>query len=334
LRQFVEEKSRRSIMKELHVVAGIIRNVRGEILMAQRPIGKAHAGLWEFPGGKVEKGESHLQALQREIKEELDLVVSTADLVGSYLYQDADLQLHLHAMEVLSWHGSPMGLEGQAKRWVAPARLHRLTMPAADRPIALELGLPRKYLITPEPPNALEGTKARRAWLESLERSVQGRDGCKLVLLRAKHTVLEKLHVIAALARDLCAHHGAEILLQDNLELAQSWRFGGVGLTSDALMKTSKRHVPVEMYLAASCHNAEELSHAQTIGCDFVTLAPVNETATHPNQAGMGWDQFFQLRSSAKSLPTFALGGLAENDLATARKHDAWGIAGISNFWR
>jgi 8-oxo-dGTP diphosphatase len=320
-------------MKDLHVVAAVIRNLRGEILMAQRPIGKAHAGLWEFPGGKIEPGETPLQALQREIKEELDLVICEAKSVGSYLHRNAELTLHLHAFEVQSWRGEPIGLEGQAKRWVAPARVHRLMMPMADRPIARDLGLPRSYLITPEPPEPLAGSALRRDWLEGLERSVQGQDGCKLVLFRAKHCALQKLNVIAALARDIAAHHGAEMLLQDNFELAQSWRFGGVSLTSNALNRANKRNLPNEMWLAASCHNAAELAQAEKIGCDFVTLAPVQATQSHPNQPELGWQPFAAFAQDAK-LPIFALGGLSLSDLSQAQSLGAWGIAGISGFWR
>jgi 8-oxo-dGTP diphosphatase len=332
--QFIEEKGGFKSVKEMHVVAGIIRNVREEILLAQRPLGKAHAGLWEFPGGKVEPGESHVQALQREIKEELDLHVTDAKSIGTYLNQNAESRLYLHVLDVVSWEGTPVGLEGQAKRWVAPARMHRLAMPAADRPVARDLGLPRHYLITPEPPDVLSPPQLRRAWLESLERSVQGKNGCKLVLFRAKHTALCKLNVIAALARDLCAHHGAEIVLQDDIELAQSWRFGGVSLTSGALLKTPRRTLAPEMWLTASCHNARELAHAQSIHCDFVTLAPVRKTKTHPDQPGMGWLQFLQLSQAVAELPTYALGGLAPSDLAIAQVNGAWGVAGISNFWQ
>jgi 8-oxo-dGTP diphosphatase len=301
--------------------------------MAQRPIGKAHAGLWEFPGGKIELGESPMQALQREIKEELDLTVCEANSIGTYLHRDAELTLHLHAFEVHSWRGQPLGLEGQAKRWVAAARVHRLMMPSADRPIARDLGLPREYLITPEPPDALAGSAQRRAWLEGLERSVKGAHGRKLVLFRAKHSALQKLNVIAALARDIAAHHGAEILLQDNLELAQSWRFGGVSLTSQALNRSSKRNLPIEMWLAASCHSTDELAHAEKIGCDFVTLAPVQVTQTHPNQAALGWEQFTAICQQVK-MPVFAMGGLRATDWPQAQSVGAWGIAGISGFWQ
>jgi 8-oxo-dGTP diphosphatase len=320
-------------MKDLHVVAAVIRNSRNEILMAQRPIGKAHAGLWEFPGGKIEPGESPMQALQREIREELDLKIHDAESIGTYLHRDAELTLHLHVFQARSWSGEPLGLEGQAKRWVAAARVHRLMMPSADRPVARDLGLPREYVITPEPPDPLAGSAQRRAWLQSLERTVQGTAACKLVLFRAKHQPLQKLNVIAALARDITAHHGAEILLQDNVELALSWRFGGVSLTSQALNRSSKRNLPVEMWLAASCHNAAELAHAAKIGCDFVTLAPVQSTQSHPHQEALGWEQFAGLCQQVK-MPVFALGGLCTSNLPHAQSAGAWGVAGISGFWR
>ncbi|NJR44074.1 thiamine-phosphate pyrophosphorylase [bacterium] len=93
------------------------------------------------------------------------------------------------------------------------------------------------------------------------------------------------------------------------------------------------RPLPAPYWLAAACHNAAELQRAMAIGCDFVTLAPVCATQTHPGIAGMGWTAFQQLTQIAAPLPIYALGGLAPSDLALAQAHGAFGVAGISAFW-
>ncbi len=319
-------------MKNLSVTAGLIVNTRGEYLLAQRPRGKAHEGLWEFPGGKIEVGEDAAAALARELKEELDLelLASAPHAVYTHVYAKEEISLTLTVLRVTAWRGEPIGLEGQAHRWVSPARIHRLQMPSADRPLALELGLPDTLLITPEPPAPGSGVSARRIWLGALERSlIQGR---KLVLLRVKQSPLIEQHAIAALARDLAKQHGAEIMLQDDAELCERWRFGGVSLTSRALLRLKKRQLPAELWLSASCHSLAELNLASALGCDFATLGPVLPTRSHPGAPSLGWERVTELLS-VQTLPVFALGGLTEDDLTAAKAAGAWGIAGISALW-
>ena len=319
-------------MKKIAVAAGLITNERGEYLFAQRPRGKAHEGLWEFPGGKIEAGENAAAALARELKEELDLdlMSSAPHAVYTHVYAQEELALTLTVLRVTEWRGVPLGLEGQAHRWVSPARMHRLQMPAADRPIALELGLPDTLLITPEPPPPSAGSGARRVWLHALEQSVLS--GHKLVLLRIKQSPLIEQHAIAALARDIAKQHGAEILLQDDAELCERWRFGGVSLTSKALVRRKKRQLPAELWLSASCHSPAELALASAIGCDFATLSPVLATPSHPGTPSLGWPRVAEYLST-QTLPVFALGGLQAADLGLAKAVGAWGIAGISAFW-
>ena len=319
-------------MKNLTVAAALIVNSRGEYLLAQRPRGKAHEGLWEFPGGKIEAGEDAAAALARELKEELDLelLASTPHAVYTHVYAKEKIALTLTVLRVSEWRGAPMGLEGQAHRWVCAARIHRLQMLSADRPIALELGLPNTLLITPEPPAPGSGISARRVWLNALERSLE--QGQKLVLLRVKQSPLIEHHAIAALARDMVRQHGAEIMLQDDAELCERWRFGGVSLTSKALNRSKKRTLPVEFWLSASCHSAAELSLASALGCDFATLSPVLPTQSHPGAPSLGWPRVAKI-ISAQTLPVFALGGLAASDLVAAKLAGAWGVAGISAFW-
>jgi 8-oxo-dGTP diphosphatase len=350
-------------MASVRVVAGVVENARGQLLLAQRPRGAHLAGLWEFPGGKIEPGEDAHTALARELHEELGIVVhASVPLAGAVPVQVNEVTLEFRRVTQFSdaalavaaasrseatpknqpLGASGVGLEGQALRWVAPLRVHRLCMPPADRPIAKLFGLAPQYVITPEPPVA--GGSTRRAWLNALENSVKtciavppaGGTATRgaLVLLRAKHTPLAQLHAIAALARDIVAHHGGEILLQDDLELCQRWRFGGVSLTRAALLRTHKRRVPPELWLAASCHNAAELAHAHVIGCDFATLAPVLATATHPGAPHLGWAHAADMIATTPALPVYALGGLAASAFAQARAAGAVGIAGISGFWQ
>jgi 8-oxo-dGTP diphosphatase len=118
-------------------VAAALVDQAGRVLVAQRPEGKSLAGLWEFPGGKVEDGETPEAALIRELDEELAISVETADLqpIGfvSHAYPAFHLLMLLYGCR--QWQGVPRGEQGQPLQWVAAADLARLAMPPADLPL-------------------------------------------------------------------------------------------------------------------------------------------------------------------------------------------------------
>ncbi len=124
-------------MKTVYVVAAALIDAEGKILLAQRPEGKAMAGLWEFPGGKIEAGEKPEQALVRELAEELSITVSESDLdpvtFASHTYEKFHLFMPLFS--VTKWRGTPLPNEGQKLAWVAPGDLHSYPAPAADIPL-------------------------------------------------------------------------------------------------------------------------------------------------------------------------------------------------------
>lgn len=324
-------------MKKIPVVAAWIENPRGEILLTQRPPGKAHAGCYEFPGGKIEAGESPEQALRRELQEELGITAERFSPLSriTHVYPELGIEIDLQLLRVERFSGQASGLENQALRWAWPAKAHRFPLAELDRKLAMRHALSQRYLITPEPP-AQNDLIARKAWLHQLEKSVAA--GNRLVLLRVKPHPLEAQRALAVLARDLVHHQGGEILLHDELELCQEWRFGGVVLSARKLAQLSKRAkvrpLPKELYVSASCHSLEEIRQAQALECDFVTLSPVRVTPTHPDQPSMGWDAFGQIASEVRELPIFALGGVTVSDLPHALRQGAFGVAGIRDFWQ
>lgn len=123
--------------KLLLVVAAALVDGDGRVLVSQRPEGRSLAGLWEFPGGKVEAGERPEDALVRELAEELGIVVSEACLApltfASHAYPDMHLLMPLYVCR--RWDGLPQSLEGQALRWVRAPALRELAMPPADAPL-------------------------------------------------------------------------------------------------------------------------------------------------------------------------------------------------------
>ena len=123
------------------VAACALVDVDGRVLIAQRPAGKPMAGLWEFPGGKVEDGETPEQSLIRELQEELGIIVNEACLApltfASHAYPDFNLLMPLYVCR--RWEGKVTASEGQKLAWVKPNRLREYEMPPADVPLISHL---------------------------------------------------------------------------------------------------------------------------------------------------------------------------------------------------
>jgi len=121
----------------LPVVAAALIDADGRVLVQRRPAGVAHAGLWEFPGGKVEPGETPEDALVRELAEELAIAVPCRCLLPAAFASAPAGDRHLLLLLFLcrKWTGVPRALAAAELRWLHPARLHALEMPPADRPL-------------------------------------------------------------------------------------------------------------------------------------------------------------------------------------------------------
>lgn len=326
-------------MKQIHVVAGVMRDARGRILLARRTAGRDLAGRWEFPGGKVEPGEAPEAALIRELREELGIEARVGAGLIRVPQQYPDKRLLLDVRQV-DFHGVPKGLDGQALAWVPPARLDSYPMPPADRPVVAALLQPDRYLVTPVADD-------ERAWLRALAQALER--GVRRVQLRAPGSDPARWATLAARAVGLCREAGAEVLVNGDAALAERLGAGlhlraaqlqqraGVAPGRDAAGEEHRGLGPLlqgqhPRPLAASCHDIDDLLRAQALGCDFVVLGPVLPTATHPGAPGIGWDAFAALREQV-SLPIYAIGGLGADDVAVARAHGAQGIAAIRGLW-
>jgi 8-oxo-dGTP diphosphatase len=310
-------------MKRVEVAAAVIERPDGAFLMASRPEGKVYAGWWEFPGGKVEPGESPRHALERELKEELGIEVLDAYpwLNRAFDYEHARVMLRF--FRVTAWRGEPHPHEGQGGlAWTHAARPEVAPILPANGPILRGLELPLRYAISA----ATELGAAE--FLRRLERALA--DGQRLVQLREKAMAPEPRADLAREVLARCRAHGATLLINDDLELAA--RLGvGAHLSAARLRALTAR--PDLPWVAASCHDAEELRRAAELGVDFVVLGPLAPTASHPGAVPLGWTNFADLIADSP-LPVFALGGLTHADLDTARRHGAHGIALKGAAWR
>ena len=316
--------------KQIHVVAGVIADARGRILLARRTAGRDLAGLWEFPGGKVDPGETPEEALVRELREELGIEARVGDPVIEVPQRYPHKRLRLDVRHVASWTGSVKGLDSQALAWVPPHKLASYAMPDADRPVVAALRQPEVYLVTPEPGDG-ERHDAR-AWRDGLRAALDA--GARRVQLRAPALAAAAPARWRALAEaavaDIRAVEG-EALVNDDVALAEALGIG-VHLSARRLRTLPARPLPPAQPVIASCHDLDELRLAQALGCDAAVLGPVRPTASHPGQPGISWETFASLREDV-ALPIYAIGGLQRDDLAIARRHGAQGIAAIRGLW-
>ncbi|MEO8460448.1 MAG: Nudix family hydrolase [Dokdonella sp.] len=309
----------------VHVVAGVVRDKDQRILLAQRRPGAHLAGMWEFPGGKLETGESREAGLKRELDEEIgiDVIAARPLIQVAFRYPEKNVLLDVH--EITEYRGTPGPREGQPLAWATLDELDEYPMPEADRPVIAALRLPETYAITP--PLVAARHKAVVAGIETTLVM-----GCRLIALRLPAWRIDAITTLVNRILPACRTLSARLLLHDDYELAVALGADGVHLSAARSRSLSRRPVPTSMILGVSCHGADELAHAASIGADFATLSPVLATRSHPQAIPLGWARFAELTHDAM-LPVFALGGLGRNDVDTARSAGGQGIAAISAFF-
>lgn len=304
------------------VAAGILTRADGQVLLGQRPRSKVYAGYWEFPGGKVEAGETTYDALVRELREELGIEVHGAYpwLTQTFTYPHATVRLRFY--RVTGWTGEARAKEHMALAWADPHRIDLAPMLPANSPILRALTLPSEYAISQVA--ALGEPEFLRRLDEALAR------GLKLLQLRERQLARSDL---VQLGREVVgrAHRaGARVLVSADEAVAATIGADGVHLTAAQLLHAG--HRPAGGLAAASCHNANELQRAARLGLDFAVLGAVLPTLSHPGQPAIGWPAFEALVDES-SLPVYAIGGLTLADLPAAWSHGAHGVAMIRGAW-
>jgi len=308
--------------KVVDVAAAVIERDDGSFLLAQRPHGKAYAGYWEFPGGKVEAGEPVAEALRRELQEELgiDLVQAYPWITRVYSYPHATVRLHFH--RVLKWLGEPHPHEEQRLAWQHCGASSVAPMLPANAPVLKALSLPIVYAIT-------------HAWETGVERALAQLDGALangLRLVQIREGKLERLEREAFAAQVTRRAHalGGIVLVNGDEHLARRIGADGLHLPAQALMAARQR--PQFEWCGASCHDAAELARAEELGVDFAVLGPVLEKPGRPDLPGIGLRRFGDL-ATGRPLPVFALGGMRLSDLDSARARGGHGVAMIRGAW-
>lgn len=312
----------------IHVAVGLLIRPDGFVLLGSRPHDKPWPGWWELPGGKIEANETPLQALKRELNEELGITVKEATPWVRYSHDYPKTHVHLNFFRVRKWEGEPQGLEGQQLAWVAPDKPGEgagQILPATEPPLRW-LQLPERYIVS-----AIGHLGKLPSFLERLKQA-HSKNPCLLQFREPNWTNTQALREAFLAVLKTCREHKIACLV--NSQHPESWwtEADGVHLRSHDAQRLAQQNqlLPNLRYVGASAHNLDEIETAKQLNTSFVVLGHVKETPSHPKQIPLGWSRFTELAQAAQR-PVFAIGGQSERTLLKAQQHGAHGIAGIRN---
>lgn len=283
---------------------------RGKILVGWREEQQHQGGKHEFPGGKVEQGETPEEACRREIYEEVGIGLKYWHQFD-YIYHEYDdiiVNLHLFHSYVPD---ELLNLIHQPWAWYTRDQLLHLNFPKANKNIIKRLYWP--YLIK----------------ISNTLSTVESNDA--LLYWRIEEFEPQYIEQLTALDEGQRSNLIINVDIWRQLSPELQKQIKAVHLKQSQLMNLHKGDLTVGVRYIAACHDAVSLKQAQQIGCDAVFISPVKPTTTHPEAVALGWERFSDLAQNSQ-IPVFALGGVHPDDLATAQKHGAYGLAGIRNF--
>ena len=284
---------------------------KSKVLVGWRQANQHQGNKHEFPGGKIEEGETPEQACRREVYEEVGIGLKEwhqFDVIR-HEYEDIIVTLHLFHTYVPD---ELLSLIHQPWSWFSRDQLADLNFPKANSTIIERLIWSHLIKISDQV-DELPKTNSQ------MYLRIESKDIEKLQqqLIKLSEQQLLKLIVNVDVWQQL------NTVLQEKIKT--------VHLKQSQLMQLKKGDLVVAKRYIAACHDAVSVQHAHQIGCDAIFLSPVNPTATHPNSKVLGWDGFAALAQNS-DIPVFALGGVAPADLKQAQKHNAYGLAGIGQF--
>lgn len=303
----------------MYVMAGLLVDAQGRVLLAERPAGKHLAGFWEFPGGKLEPAEQPLAALSRELREELGIELQVARPLIRVPWRYGDLSLLLDAWIVDRWTGTPQSMEGQALDWRDPALIDPAVMTPADRPILQALRLPQTYVMTPD--NTPED---RRDVL--FQRIVQAfQSGTRLLQLRLPLWSKEAVRNLAVELLPAAREQGAQLLLVDDIDGARSLGVG-VHLSRDQFCTMAERPLSWQHPVGVSCDDLSGLLEATKLCADFAVFAPSRPLTEQGKPEAHGRSKLKALIEEA-SLPIYVIDPASQTSFAQAAECGAQGLA-------
>lgn len=316
--------SSRAGQNYIHVVLGIIRNTRGEVLVTKRGPDTHLGGYFEFPGGKLEENESPEAGLVRELKEELSIELHQCRPLIQIPYSYPDRKVFLDVFMVVEYSGTAHVNKVQEACWKKISDLDDVEFPDANHGIIRALQLPGLISVTPS-------LDQDRGFLQHFEKTVK-KEEISIIHLRSHELDIPQYLQLAERCLKRCRRHLVYLVLNGEAGLLEKVDAAGLHLTSSRLLAVKERPLGKNYLVSASCHNLDEVLHASGIGLDYIFLGPVVEKAFGANTRSLGWKGFSQLARQS-TIPVYAIGGLVAGDIGLSTVHGGQGIAAIRDVW-
>ena len=295
---------------DIHVSIAILVH-RNRVLVGWREANQHQGNKYEFPGGKVEKGETPIDACRREVLEEVGISLKQLKKLDFISHEYEDVIVHLHFF--LSYIDEEIAQQvKQPWSWYRREELIALNFPKANKSIIKRLAWPKQIKIS-----------------ENLMQLNQLDVGQYFYWRTTSPMAYGQALVEYSPEQLSCLIVNIDVWTQ--LSELQQKMVAAIQIKHHQLMSLKPSDLQSGLPYIASCHDDESLQHAQSIGCEAVFLSPVQRTESHPDLEGMGWAKFAELAQHL-DLAVYALGGLKAEDLKVALQYYAYGIAGQRHF--
>lgn len=297
----------------IHVAIGLLF-YRGKVLVGWRNADQHQGNKYEFPGGKVEEGETPVGACRREIFEEVGIGIQQwhAFDVIHHDYEDVEVFLHIFHATVPEKYLADIQ---KPWAWYTRDQLLELNFPKANKDIIQRLYWSHQIKISDQ----LSAYTTRK------------NDQLFYWRIESNQEAITQLNQFDSSNQHDFSQLIVNIDVWQQLPEVIQKKIGTIHFKQHQLMNLTVGQLPIGIRCIAACHDLVSLQHAQQLGFDAVTLSPVLKTQTHPETVPLGWENFSSYAKTC-DIPVFALGGLTQNDLQLAQQNYAYGIAGIRHF--
>lgn len=295
----------------IHVAIALLFN-QGKVLVGWRNADQHQGNKHEFPGGKVEKNETPIEACGREVLEEVGIKITQWHKFDFIQHDYEDLQVNLHFFHAYIETSQLLEIQ-QPWQWYKRDELQSLNFPKANKNIVDRLSLNKNIKIS-----------------ENLS-DIKTLKPDTLFYWRSTESVSKIEEVISVLEEDLIAKMMLNIQQWQSLNQDLQSKIQYIHFKQNQLDQYQSDDRPIGKICIAACHDVTSLNKAQCLGVDAVILSPVQKTATHIDAQPLGWDVFKDY-ASKMDIPVYALGGIKPIDLEKVIQNCGYGVAGISNF--
>ena len=276
-----------------------------------------YINYFEFPGGKLNEDEKPYDALLRECKEEIGIIITSAEYINTIKQHYLDFDVILYIFKINTYDGTIRSQENQEILFLNPYQMTHKFLQSTFRILKL-LKLQRNIIIS-------------EIDCQNISSDILNIRNNYMLRIRSFDYAEDEYKQIISKASMNCKREMIQLIIDHPFENNSALDFSGIHYTSSNLLKVDKINES-KYFLSASCHNLDEVSIANNLNLDFIIVSPVLKSK-YKNEKCLGWEGFKKISEYA-SMPTFALGGISPKDLPISIDNSGYGVSGITNFWK